>query len=77
MTTFCLTPRSLLLFPFFSFFSFYDVGVVIFGDELGLVLFCLLCKILINLLVLSASILQIKVLLLVNIYIFFPVGTWL
>lgn len=58
-------------FSFFSFFSFYDVGVVIFGDELGLVLFCLLCKILINLLVLSASILQIKVLLLVNIF-FFP-----
>lgn len=58
-------------FSFFSFFSFYDVGVVIFGDELGLVLFCLLCKILINLLVLSASILQIKVRLLVNFFFFF------
>lgn len=52
------------------------MGVVIFGDELGLVLFCLLCKILINLLVLSASILQIKVRLLVNFF-FFSVGTWL
>lgn len=54
-----------------SFLSFYDVGVVIFGDPVGLVLFCLLCKILINFPVSSASIFQIKVLVLIK-YIFFP-----